>query len=210
VSLVADPSSRRRADRRGWRVVVATIVQLGLVALGGAAGWWRPWHLTYLDLAFTWPLLGVVFLSGVGGLWHVLVPRGRAKVAGFVAVVLGGVAVSGLAIVESRLDDPLFRQRAVNTQNDVEVSLTSHQNVWDVWLRADRGLLSREHLVARIGRGDSAPPAVETRFTAPDELVVTSAGQDVYQLHYDPGSLDIEDATCRPFQGLLDTPGCMT
>lgn len=186
---------------------MAAIASMGLAVVGGAFGWWNPWHFTYLDLAFTWPFLGVVFLADVGVLWHMLVRQWQLKVVGFIALLLSAVAVSGLAVVESELDDPAFRQRAVNAENDVEASLTSHHNVWEVWLRADRGLRSREHLVARVGMGDSTPPSVEARFTAPDELVITSDGQDFYQLRYDPGSFDVEDETCRPFRGPIGPPG---
>jgi hypothetical protein len=187
---------------------VATVATIALAVVVGVVGRWNPWHLTYLDLAFTWPFLGVVFLAGAGMLWHVVV--GRLELAGLIVLLLSGVALSGVAVVESELDDPAFRQRATNAENDVEVSLTSLHNVWDVWLRANRGMRSRQHLVARIGVGDSAPPSVEVRFTAADRLVVASDGQDVYQVRYDPGSLDIEDETCRPFRAPIGVPGCMT
>jgi hypothetical protein len=208
VSAVAELGSRLRAGRRRRSAIGGAAGLIGLAIVVGAAGGWNPWHLTYLDLAFTWPFLGVLFLASTGVLWHVLVLRWPMKAAGFLGLALGAMAVGGVAVVESDIDGPFFQQHATNPDNDVEVSLTSQHNVWDVWLRVGRGLLSREHLVARIGRGDSAPPSVEARFTATDELIITSDGHDVYRVRYDPGDLDLEDETCRPFQGPA-TPGCM-
>lgn len=193
---------RNAARGAGGGLVLAVVV--------GAGGWWNPWHLTYLGLGFTWPYLCLLVLAGVGILWHAFVRRWPMKVAGFIGLALGGVTVVGVAIVESQLDDPLFHRRTANADNDVEVSLVSQQNVWDVWLRAHRGPLSREHLVARIGRGDSAPPAVEARFTAPDELVITSDGVEVYRVRYAPGNLDVEDESCRPYRERMGAAGCMS
>lgn len=176
-----------------------------------AVGIWNPWNLTYLDMEFTTPLAGVIVLAAVGLLWH-LCARGRwRRAAGFAGLLLCLLAGAGVMVLSADLDEPLHEEHVVNADNDVEAALTSNYDAWTVQLRADRGLLSRAHRIARIGRGDSVPPTVEARFVNADELVITADGEEVYRVRFDPGDLDVEEETCRPYRGPQGTrPGCVS
>jgi hypothetical protein len=199
------PGSGRghRALTGGAAVTIALALALGVLGL------LDPWHLTYLRLPFTAPVAGVAALLSVGVLWHLHVRRTPLRQVGLVGVALCLLGGAGVVYVEAQLDAPLHREEAVNRHNDVEVALTSTSNVWEVWLRADRGLLSREHLVAFIGIGDSAPPAVELAFPSADEVVITADGRDIYRARFDPRSLDVEHEACRPGGAAFGPAGCM-
>lgn len=210
---------RSSRPRLSW---VALGGVFGTVVLGGVGGW-NPWHLTYLDLSFTAPFLGVACLVGLGVLWH-LHARGRAlRVVGFLALVGCLLAGAGTMALIAELDDGGLRLDVANGRGDVEGELTSdYNNVWEVWLRADRGLVSRQHMVAEIGYGDSAPPSVDARFVGADELVITTrlAGSgdgnpgprvEVYRLRFDRGDLGVEEETCRPaHRSPAEPPGCLS
>jgi hypothetical protein len=193
----------RRADTAGAAATIALALVLGLLGL------LDPWHFRYLRLPFTTPVLGTAVLLSLGALWHLHVHHTPVREIGFGGLalcLLGGIAV---VYVKAELNEPLHHQEAANRHNDVEVALTSTNNVWEVWLRADRGLLSREHLVARIGFGDSAPPAVELEFPSANEVVITADGSDVYRARFDPRTLDVDHETCRPSEAPFGPAGCI-
>lgn len=179
----------------------------------GAVAIWNPWHLVYLDASFLAPYLGVAFLAGVAVLWHFHARGPLLRFAGFLGLSLCVPAGLGVVAAWSFFTEPVVRERFVNPDNDVEAELTSPYNVWGVWLRADRGLLSREHRVASIGTGDSAPPGVEARFVDADEFVVTADGEEVYWVRFDPGDLHVEEERCRARRPPTGTrsgrPGCV-
>lgn len=188
----------------------------------GVAGAWNPWHLTYLDLSFTAPFLGVAFLGGAGALWH-LHARGRLlRVVGFLGLVGCLLAGAGVVALIASLGDDVTRQDVTHGRGDVEGELVSVSNTWEVWLRADRGLLSRQHMVAEIGYGDSVPPNVDARFVGGDELVITTrlAGSgdgnpgprvEVYRVRFDRGDLSVEQETCGPDSYWpIEPPGCVS
>jgi hypothetical protein len=185
-------------------VVVATVV-------AGFVGVWNPWHFTYLGIWFTAPYLGAAFLGGLALLWH-LHARGRLlRVLGFLGLLAGLLGGAGLLAFIIWLTDPILTEEVAGGRGDVEGELTSSDNRWDVWLRADRGLLSRQHMVAQIEFDESAPPPVEARFVGDDELVITEAADgsgdasaaprvEIYRARFDPRDLRILEETCRPVE----------
>lgn len=193
----------RRALTAGALVAIASALVVGLLGL------LDPWHLRYLRLPFTAPVLAMAVLLSVGVLWHLRVHNTPLREVGFGGLGLCLLGVIGVVYVKDEVNAPLHHQEAESRHNDVEVALTSTYNVWEVWLRADRGLLSREHLVARIGIGDSAPPAVELGFPSANEVVVTADGADIYRARFDPRTLDVEHETCRPGGTTFGPAGCM-
>jgi hypothetical protein len=207
-------SNHPRASGIALGVVVATVV-------AGFAGSWNPSHLTYLDIRFTAPYLGAAFLGGLALLWH-LHARGRLlRVLGFLGLLAGLLGGAGLLAFIAWVNDGILTQQVAGGRGDVEGELTSSSHIWQVWLRADRGLLSRQHMVVRIGYGDSVPPPVEARFVGDDELVITaaadgSAGEiadpsvEIYRLRFDPHDLDIVEQTCaRAGDWPEGPPGCV-
>ena len=193
--------------RRALTAAAAAVIALALVL--GVLGLLDPWHLRYLRLPFTAPVIGTAALLGVGVLWSLHVRHSPVRELGLAGLALGLLGGAGVVYVAADLNEPLHRQEAASPHNDVEVALTSTHNVWEVWLRADRGLLSREHLVAHIGTGDSAPPAVEVGFPSAHEVVITAAGAEVYRARIDPRALDVEHEECRPGGPAFGPPGCV-
>ena len=191
------------------RLTAAAAATIALALVLGVLGLVDPWHLRYLRLPSTTPVIGAAVLVGTAALGHLHVHNRPVRAVGFSLLALGLLGGVGVVYVAADLREPLHRQEAASPHNDVEAVLTSTHNVWEVWLRADRGLASREHLVAHIGIGDSVPPAVEVGFPSAHEVVVTADGADVYRARFDPGTLDVEREACRPSGPSFGPAGCM-
>jgi hypothetical protein len=180
-------------------VVVAIVVRM--------VGLWNPLNMVYVTSPVTGPYVAVVLCGGLGLLWFLHVNTWELRIGAAVGV---GLVLVLYAFFAALISEPTWRDRTASPHGDVHVELVSSSQTWDVWLGADRGWLSRESHLTRIGTGDSAPPSVEARFTGPNQVEVwdEADGTVAYRARFDPGDLDVLTEDCVPDSGQHEV-GCV-
>ena len=152
-----------------------------------------------LDL-FRPVLAGGIFAAGLCWLCHVHVRLFGLRVLVFGAV---GTAASAWALawwVLGSLEPSMAPTGVVESPfNDVGVAVRVNEggSTSSIWLRADRGLASRENKAGLVGSAGSGAPSIDARFDAPDRVTVTHGGEIVYRFQFDPHDLDLLNTQCH-------------
>jgi hypothetical protein len=186
--------------RRGlsWLAVLAVVAAVVLPMVGA----WNPWNLVLVDRVLFHPILaGLVVAAALCLLAHLYLRDWLLRLVVFAG--LGGV--TGLWMFVWLLAGsfllPTWPPPATVASpfDDTEAAVSGDEmgSAAFVWLRADRGLLSRENEVGVVGSSGSGAPPVDVRFTAPGRLVVTYQGEVVSRVRFDPHDLEVIDTECH-------------
>ena len=185
--------------RRGlsWIAVLAVIAAVVLPVIGA----WNPWNLVLVDRALLHPALaGIVVAAALCALTHLRLRDWLLRLVVFAGLSVGaGIWLLGWLMVGSLMNTRSPGGMVASPFDDVEVAVDADPmgSASVVWLRADRGLLSRENQIAVVGSSGSGPPTLDFRFTGPGRLVVLHREEIVAWIRFDPRDLDVVDTECR-------------
>lgn len=184
------------AGRHGWEWTWAALAALVLATVVTVVAAWNPWNLVLVGDALFRPIVAGVVVAGAA-CWLCHLHVGWDWLRPLVYTAAGGTLVLWVAawVAIGRLgpDGPVVGV-ADNANNDVVATLRSGEASVTIWLRAERGLLTRENEVGFVSSTLSGHPAAEATFTSADELVVRVDGAPVHRIRFDPHDLAVVDA----------------
>jgi hypothetical protein len=191
--VASEPSYAGR-HRREWTWASLAALVLAIVVTAVAA--WNPWNLVLVGDALFRPIVAGVVVAGAA-CWLCHLHVGWDWLRPLVYTAAGGTlvlwAATWVAIGRLGPDGPVAGV-ADNADNDVVATLRSGEASVTIWLRAERGLLTRENEVGFVPSTLSGHPTAEATFTSADELVVRVDGASVRRIRFDPHDLAVVDA----------------